>query len=156
MNEINQLMNKRLEVICNQFIKEKIGENELNLMPPRDKIPIISRFYYDENENTFEIYFNECNEYVCKTKSGIDFLEDKSGHLMAIRIRNFSKLDVEGIRLNVLTSIENEIELLSVELTKKQNILNNVIDKRKLLFLDELVKHGYEELRKNMLAANNV
>ena len=151
MKDINQLMNSRLDVICNQFIKEKIGENELKLMPPRDKIPIITRFNYDKNEDTFEIYFNECNKYVIKTKDVIDFLEDSAGHLMAIRIRNFSKLDVGGIGLNVLTSIENEIELLTIELTKKQDILNNVIDKRKLMFLDGLVKNDYKELRENML-----
>jgi len=150
MNAIN-LMNRRLDVICNQFRKEKIGENELNLMLPKDEVPIINHFYYEKMDDAFEIYFTNCNDLVCRRKNDIDFLEDKYGHLVAIRIRNFSKLNVDSIRLNILTSIENEVEHLSIELTKKQNILNNVIAKRKLMFLGNLVKHDYKELRKGIV-----
>jgi len=151
MNKANQLMEKRLDVICNEFIKEKIGESELSLMPPIDKVPIISGFSYDKTGDTFEICFKDCNDCVLKAKNGIEFLEDQSGHLMAIRILHFSRLDVDSIRLDILASIENEIEHVSMELITKRDILNNVIDKRKLMFLDNLVKHDYKELKREFV-----
>ena len=151
MAEMKKSIQNRLDVICDQFITEKIGENEIKLMPPKDKIPIISRFFYEKSDDAFEIYFNECNDYVCKTKNGIEFLEDKSGNLMVIRILNFSQLEVERIKLAVLTSIENEIEHVTMELKQKKNILKNVVDKRKLMFLDDMVKNEYKELRKEFL-----
>jgi len=150
MNRINQLMNRRLNVICNQFIKERIGESELTLMPPKSKVPMINNFNYDAKQDIFEINFKECNDCNQKTKNGIDFFENQLGHLVAIRIRNFSKLDVKEIKLNVLSSIKNEIEHLSLELIQKRNILDNVIDKRKLMFLDNLVKHDYKELKSDL------
>jgi len=145
---IDQTIRKRLDVICDQFIEETIGTAKLKLMPPKDKVPIISKLHYEKSDDAFEIYFNECNDYKCKTKENVDFLEDQSGHLMAIRIRNFSKLDIENIKLNVLTTIENEIQAVSMEITTKPDILNNVIDKRKLMFLDTVVKQDYNDLRK--------
>jgi hypothetical protein len=148
MTEINQKIKKRLEIICDQFIEEKIGTTKLKLMPPKNKVPIISKLHYEKSDDAFEIYFDECDDYRCKPENNIDFLEDKSGHLMAIRIRNFSRLDIEGIRLSVLTSIENEIKSVTMETTTKLDILNNVIDKRKLMFLDSVVKQDYKELKK--------
>ena len=147
MTEINQKMKKRLDVICDQFIEEEIGSTKLKLMPPKDKVPIISKLKYEKGNDAFEIYFNECDNYKYNTKNDVDFLEDQSGHLMAIRIRNFSKLDIESIKINVQTTIENEIQAVSMEIKTKPDILNNVIDKRKLMFLDSVVKQDYKELR---------
>jgi len=151
MNEINQKIKKRLDIICDQFVEEEIGTTKLKLMPPKDKVPIISKLQYEKNDDAFEIYFNECNDYYYKTKNDIDFLEDKSGHLMAIRIRNFSKLDIESIKLSVLTTIENEIKSVSMEIRVKPDIINNVIDKRKLMFLDSVVKQDYKELKQEYI-----
>ena len=149
--EINHMIEKRLELICNQFIEEEIGSTKLNIMPPKENVPIISRLHYEKSTDTFEICFNECNEYNLKTKGGIDFLEDNNGHLMGIHIRGFSKLDIENIKLDVLTTIENEIKGLSIELNAKRDILNNVIDKRKLMFLDQVVKDDYEKLKREFV-----
>jgi hypothetical protein len=133
------------------FIKEKIGKNELSLMLPKDKVPIISSFNYDKNKDTFEIYFKKHYDYKSKIKNGVEFLEDNFGHLMAIRILYFSKLDVDSIKLNILASIKNEIEQVSMELRTKNDILDNVIDKRKLMFLDNLVKYDYKVIKKELL-----
>lgn len=141
----------RLEVICNQFIEEDIDSAKLNLMPPKDNVPIISRMYYTKESDTFEIYFNECNNYKPKERNDIIFLEDDIGHLMGIHIRNFSKLNIDNIKLDVLTTIENEIKQVSMELYSKRDILNNVIDKRKLMFLDTVVKNDYKDLRKEFV-----
>jgi len=151
MMEINHMIEKRLELICNQFIEEEIGSTKLNIMPPKENVPIISRLHYEKSTDTFEICFNECNDYNLKTKEGIDFLEDKKGHLMGIHIRRFSELDIGNIKLDVLTTIENEIKGLSIELNAKRDILNNVIDKRKLMFLDQVVKDDYEKLKREFV-----
>jgi len=151
MAEINQMIGKRLELICNQFIEEEIDSAKLNIMPPKESVPIISRLNYEKSTDTFEIYFNECNDYNLKTNGDIDFLENNNGHLMGIHIRGFSKLDIENIKLNVLITIKNEIEQLSIELNAKRDILNNVIDKRKLMFLDQVVKDNYDDLRKEFI-----
>jgi len=151
MAKINQRMGKRLNVICNQFREEQIGDAKLNLMPPIDKIPIISRMHYNRDNDRFEIYFDECDKYIHKLKNGVDFLEDETGRLMAVYILNFSQLDIDNIKLDVFTSIENEIERLSMELSAKKDILNNVIDKRKLMFLDTVVKNDYNDLRKEFV-----
>lgn len=151
MQTINQKMEKSLGLICNQFVEEHIGTAKLELMPPQDKIPIISRIHYERSTDTFGIYFDECSNYNCKTKDNIDFLEDQSGHLMAIHIREFSRLDVESIKLNVLTTIENEIQEVTMEFTARQDIINNVIDKRKLMFLNNIVKDDYKDLIKEYI-----
>ena len=149
MNALKNKIEKRLEVICNQFIEEHIGDAKLKLMPPKDNIPIIKNIYYEKNTDIFKIYFNEeYNYHTIKSKSNIDFLEDQLGHLMAIHIKNFSKLNIENIMLNIFTTIKNEIEQVSLQLIAKHDILNNVIDKRKLMFLNDVVKNNYNELRR--------
>lgn len=151
MATINQKIEKRLDLLCDQFMEEHIGTAKLKLMPPKDRVPIISRIHYAKDSDTFEIYFKECDNYICKTNNTIDFLEDRSGHLMAIHIRYFSKLNAESIMLNVLTTIENEIKQVSMAFTAKQDILSNVIDKRKLMFLNDMVKDDYKELRREFV-----
>ena len=147
MAELKQRITERLNGICDQFIKEKIGNVELTLMPPKDKVPIITRINYNESDDAFEIFFNECENYKYNSKNNVDFLEDQFGHLMAIRIRDFSNLELGTIMIDVLATIENEIQQVSLKLLKKQDILNKVIDKRKLIFLDTMVKEDYKEIK---------
>ena len=151
MEDINKKMEKRLEIICNEFVEEQIGNAKLQLMPPKDKIPIIKDMHYEKDIDTFKIYFDKCDEYHYKFGTNIDFLENRLGHLMAIYIKNFSKLDIDSIKLNVYTTIKNEIQQVSMEFTAKQDILNKVIDKRKLMFLDNIVKDNYKELKRQFV-----
>lgn len=146
MNEVKQKIQKQLNIICDQFIEEEIGSAKLNLMPPIDKVPIITNMKYEKEKDTFEIYFSECDEPKIKSKENIDFFEDQYGHLIAIHIRRFSKLNIDQIKINVITTIKNEIKQAEIAM-KQSNIPDNIIDKRKLMFLNAIVRENYNELK---------
>jgi hypothetical protein len=151
MNNITEKIEKRLDLIFNQFIEEKIGSSHVNLMPTKDKIPVLQSLRYDEQDDALEIFFKDCDNQNLKRKENVDFIEDSSGALAAIRIRQFSKMDAESIKFNIYTTIENEIAALSMEITSKKNIQDNVVDKRKLMFLDDILKQDYGELKKEFV-----
>ena len=151
MNGITKKIEKRLDVIFNQFIEEKIGTSHVNLMPTKDKIPVLKRLGYSKSDDALEVVFKECGDCTLKQKGNVDFVEDNSGGLVSIRIRQFSKLDAESIQINVYTPIKNEINALSLEITSKNNIQDNVVDKRKLMFMDNILKHDYKELKREFI-----
>jgi hypothetical protein len=147
MNAIAKKIERRLEVIFNQFIEEKVGTSHLNYMPTIDKVPVISKLNYDKDEDAFEVYFKECDDCTLTTKGPVDLLEDKEGHLAAIRIKTFSRLNIDNIKINVLTTIQNEIKELSMEINTKKDIPNNIVDKRKLMFMSNILQHDYKDLK---------
>jgi hypothetical protein len=151
MNGIAKKMEKRLDVIFNQFIEEEIGTSHVNLMPTKDKIPVLKSLGYNKSDDALEVFFKDCADCNLKQKGNIDFIEDKSGKLVAVRIRQFSKLDADNIKINVYTTLENEIGELSLEIISKNNIQDNVVDKRKLMFMGNILKHDYKELRKEFV-----
>jgi hypothetical protein len=151
MNGVTKKIEKRLDVIFNQFIEEKIGSSRVNLMPTKDKIPVLKSLSYNKDDDALEVTFKDCDNCNLRQKGNVDFIEDISGDLAAIRIRQFSNLDAESIKINIYTTIENEIEALSMEITSKRNIQDNIVDKRKLMFMDNILKHDYKELKKEFI-----
>jgi hypothetical protein len=120
-------------------------------MPTKDKIPVLKNLNYDKQDDALEVFFKDCDNCNLKRKGNVDFLEDTSGGLAAIRIRQFSRLDAESIKINIYTTIENEIEELSMEITSKINIKDNVVDKRKLMFMGDILKHDYKDLKRELI-----
>jgi hypothetical protein len=151
MNSITKKIEKRLDVIFNQFIEEKIGSSHVNLMPTKDKIPVLKSLSYNKHDDVLEVLFKDCNNCKPKKKGNVDFIEDTSGDLVAIRIRQFSKLNAKNAKINIYTTIENEIKTLSMEITSKINIQDNVVDKRKLMFMGNILKYDYKDLKRKFI-----
>jgi len=147
MNEIDKIMNDRLKLIFNQFIEEKVGDKELQLMPPKDMIPVVSGFRRIPESDAVEISFSECEDCVTRKEDDVEFIEDKRGRLTSIRIYQISLLNEEKIRISVLMTIENEIKQVGMQIQRKEDVPNKLVKKRKLMFLDELVKGNYTQLQ---------
>ena len=49
--------NDKLQIVFNQFVEEKIGNSQIKMMPPSEKIPVIEKFNYDTTGDIFEIVF---------------------------------------------------------------------------------------------------
>jgi len=139
--------NNELQIICNKFIEESIGNKKIKVMLPVDKIPIIKAFNYDKGRDLFEIVFKyESNKKTTEKKQdNISFLEIDN-QLVAIHIHNYSKMNVKQIRLDVFSTIDNRIKQVNMALHKNERIQNNIIEKRKLQFTKNLIKEQAEEI----------
>lgn len=152
MKDLIDKANYKLQIIFNHFIEEKVGNSNIKMMPSQDKIPIIEKFTYDKDKDIFEIVFKyEPNKEINTIRKGlVSFIEiDKK--LVAVHIHNFSKIDAKSIRFDALTTIQNEIQKLSVLIRNKEEISNNIVEKRKLEFTNELLSKDYNSLQNNEL-----
>jgi len=148
---IKQLLSNQLKNVCDQFMQEKVDSVQLNLMPPKDKTPEINNVDYLQSIDAFEIRLKEnINDY--NNINGLDISKDNNGHLEAVRINKFSYID-DDIRKKLISAIKNEIDNLSDYINTKPDIVNYIVDKRILLFLEFLIGNYYSELKKRVLSA---
>ena len=142
-------INDKFTTIFNNFYEESIGNSKVNVMPTYDKIPEIKKIGYNKQNDTFEVIFSEYNSSNSEEvkDDNVTFIENQEGHLMAIIIHQFSK--IKTIIIEITTSIKNEIEKVSMQLkTKDTNIPDSIVDKRKLMFMDEILKMDSSTLKK--------
>ena len=145
--QIKQRLSDSLRWICDQFMQEKIHSAKLNLMPPRDKVPEIYSLDYENIKDVFTISIKEkANNYI--NGNGIDFSKNDNGHFAAARIKKFSLLDNKSLMGNLISTIEKEKKLLSENIETKPDIVDYVVDKRILIFLELLIKKYYADLKR--------
>lgn len=144
--------NDKLQIFFNQFIEEKVGSNTIKMMPPAEKIPVIDKFYYNRNNDTFEIVFKYNPEInLFERKNGdVSFFEYEN-QLFAIHIHNFSKQKIKTIKMNAITTLKNEIKTLVLALERKESISSNIVKKRKLEFTEKIVNEDLEKIENNSL-----
>ena len=145
--QIKKILSDDFNRIFDQFMQEKVDTAMLFLMPPKDKVPEIDDVKYLQALDAFEILIKKDHDnYI--NGNGIDFSRDDNGRLTAVRIKKFSHLDDKKIRGNLISTIEKEKELLCENIETKPDIVNYVVDKRILVFLELLIKKYYTELKK--------
>ena len=144
--------NDKLQIVFNQFVEEKIGNSQIKMMPPSEKIPVIEKFNYDTTGDIFEIVFKYTENIVPveKRKGYVSFLEYNK-QLVAIHIHSFSQLEISSIKMDAITSIKNEIKSLVLAIKRKESISNNIIEKRKLEFAEKVVNEDFEKMKNNKL-----
>jgi hypothetical protein len=156
VNNIEKTIQKYFET----FIIETVNGIQIKTLPTKDKVPIVEQYGYDESLDIFEIIFKKCdqNDIIKKVKDFIIFIESKKGELLAIQIVEFKKHRIEKIKVTVNASINNEIQDLQMELSANQNIdiSNTIIEKRKLEFLNDVIKNNLDEMRRNKISSESV
>jgi hypothetical protein len=153
MNIQMEAIEKKFNDMYDKFSNENIGNSKLKMMPPINDKPRIERISYDKNTDVFEIAFKleDPNNIIKKNRNNVFFIENKNGELLAMQIIGFSKMNVERIKVTITTSIENEIKSVALEIKAKKNIANNISEKRKLQFINELIKTSYKEISKKSM-----
>lgn len=143
--------NENFDKIYNSFSKETVGNNQIKLMPPLSNKPKIQRLSYDKEKDVFEIVFKFDNASRTKKSDNVIFVENNNGELLAVQITSFSKLKVEKIKISIKSTLDAKIQQLSLYIQKKERIVENIIDKRKLNFVKSVIQNDYNEISKGTL-----
>lgn len=143
--------NENFDKIYNSFSKETVGNNQIKLMPPLSNKPKIQRLSYDKEKDVFEIVFKFDNASRTKKSDNVIFVENNNGELLAVQITSFSKLKVEKIKISIKSTLDAKIQQLSLYIQKKERIVENIIDKRKLNFVKSVIQNDYNEISKGNL-----
>ena len=153
MNDSINKYEKIFNNVYNTFSNEIIGNNAIKVMPPIDRKPQIERISYDKLKDVFEIVFkyDVPKPEMTKNKGNVSFIENKNGDLLAVQISNFSSMNIGKMKIVITSSIENKIKELSLEIKQKENITANIVDKRKLQFINNVIKTDYKTIVKDNL-----
>lgn len=143
--------NENFDKIYNSFSKETVGNNQIKLMPPLSNKPKIQRLSYDKEKDVFEIVFKFDNASRTKKSDNVIFVENNNGELLAVQITSFSRLKVEKIKISIKSTLDAKIQQLSLYIQKKERIVENIIDKRKLNFVKSVIQNDYNEISKGNL-----
>ena len=141
---------KMLETYFNGFREESIGGTLFSLLPRKENTPLIERVTYDKNMDIFTIAFRYKEDVRLNRQGNVSFIEDSEGKLVGIQVTNVREDNVEEIRVEVGTTLDNKIASAKValQMDNPRNVARLDVEKRKVDFFKDIVRDEMPELVK--------
>ncbi len=143
------ILQNRLNKYFDSFREESINGVPFNIMPPKDKVPLIKQCNYDKDKDLFEIVFDYQANVRFNPKDNVIFIEDAQGRLVGIQVVGLKEKNIATITLEVIATLDNFIKAARVSFTKKTNpeeIAKIDLEERKMDFFKEVITQEFPSL----------
>jgi len=136
------ILQNRLNKYFDSFREESINGVPFNIMPPKDKVPLIKQCNYNKENDIFEIIFDYQANVRRNRKGNVIFIEDAQGRLVGIQVVGLREKSIAKITLEVIATLDNFIKAARISFTKKtdpEEIGKIDLEERKMDFFKEVV-----------------
>lgn len=136
------ILQNRLNKYFDSFREENINGVPFNIMPPKDKVPLIKQCNYDKEKDIFEIIFDYQANVRLSPKDNVIFIEDAQGRLVGIQVLGLRQKNITTITLEVIATLNNFIRAARVSFIKKtdpEEIAKIDLEERKMDFFKEVI-----------------
>jgi hypothetical protein len=145
------VLQNRLNKYFDSFREENINGVPFNIMPPKDKVPLIKQCNYNEEKDIFEIVFDYQANVRLNRKGNVIFIEDAQGRLVGIQVLGLREKSIATITLEVIATLDNFIKAARVSFTKKtdpEEIAKIDLEERKMDFFKDIIREEIPNLVK--------
>lgn len=135
-------LQNRLSKYFNSFREENINGVPFNIMPPKEKVPLIKQCSYNQGNDVFEIVFDYKTQVNTKRQDNVIFIEDMQGRLVGIQIIDLKQKNIKKFTLEIITTLDNFIKTARVNFADKvdpEEIANMDLEERKMSFFKDVV-----------------
>lgn len=143
------VLQNRINEYFDSFRDVDLNGRTFRLMPTKNDVPLIKEIFYNPHQDTFNIIFESRDVVNTKMQHSIEFLEDSNGKLIGIRINDLKKNDVNTIKLEIISTLDDVIKGASVNLGKNPSLkaLAEInIEQRKVDFFKDFMENDFNKL----------